>query len=158
MTVLIHKAQVKVAAREYHAKRQSWHPGLIMRAALKSRSQATGTLHLHLWVRALSYTHAQEAVLRYGASHSAAAAAPQQPSSPLSSQLRPQAASQEFRCLPAGTAESSWLLGSVGCPGTAPYHEKPRQPCQRATPSLTTPCLQHCRCIPVHSSTIFQQG
>ena len=144
MTVLIHKAQVKAAPRENHAKRQSWHPGLTMRAALKSCSHATGILHLHLRVQALSYTHTQEAVLRYCASHSAAAAAPQHPCSPLSSQSCLQVISEDFQCLPADTAESSWLLGSVGCPRTAPYHEKSMQPCQGWGSPLTTSCLQHC--------------
>lgn len=76
--------------------------------------------------------------------------------SPLSC-VRKQLLGSFGACL-QGTAESTWLLGSVGCPRTAPYHEKPRQPCQRATPSLTTPRLQHCRRIPVHSSTIFREG
>lgn len=84
------------------AKRQSWHPGWIMRAALKSHSKDTGILYLHPQVQVPSYTHV-EVVLRHCDSHPAAAS---QHCAPLSAM-----STSRFSELsvPACTAESCWL-------------------------------------------------
>lgn len=82
-----------------------------MRAALKSHSQDTGTLHLKPQVQAPSYTHV-EAVLRYCDSHPAASAASQR--SALLSPLSP-AHKQVLRTLSACLQTQQKAAGSVLC-------------------------------------------
>lgn len=82
-----------------------------MRAALKSHSQDTGTLHLKPQVQAPSYTHV-EAVPRYCDSHPAASAASQCSAllSPLS-----HAHKQVLRTLSACLQAQQKAAGSVLC-------------------------------------------
>lgn len=152
MTVLIHTAQVEVVPRETGMPRESLLSGWIMRAALNSHSQDTGISYLNPQVQASSYTH-KEMVLRHCDSH------------PLLLQLLPNTllpsllsamSTSRFSGLSVPVCRNSRVqlaLCSAGCPRTAPYNVKPRQPCGRVTPSLMTCQMQHCWCSPVHSSS-----